>query len=464
MNLEEVRHIYFLGIGGIGMSALARYFHSKKVMVSGYDKTPTTLTDELIAEGISVHFTDDISQIDRAFLDHPRETLIVRTPAVPQGHSELRYFLEGGFTVMKRSEVLGMITRNSFTIAVAGTHGKTTTSSMIAHILKHSGTDCTAFLGGVTKNYNTNLLLPSDPANKYVVVEADEYDRSFLTLHPDIAIITSMDADHLDIYGNAGYMQESYRMFASQVKEGGTLIYKKGLALQDTASHSLAYALAPGVDFYAENIGIDNHRFRFDWNGPGKKISTLSGDMPGRHNIENAVAALAAVSMLNIPENKMAAGYNTFTGVKRRFDYRMKSPGLVYIDDYAHHPEELKACILAARELYPGWHLCGIFQPHLYSRTRDFADGFASSLSLLDELILLDIYPARELPMEGVSSNIIFDKVTLENKILCSKDAVTGLLKDKTLGVVLTLGAGDIDQLVEPVQKLLETNLKRTTS
>jgi len=464
MNLEEVRRIYFLGIGGIGMSALARYFHSKKVAVSGYDKTPTTLTDELMAEGIAVHFTDDISQIDRVFLDRPEETLIVRTPAVPKDHSELRYFEEKGFAVMKRSEVLGMITRNSFTIAVAGTHGKTTTSSMIAHILKHSGADCTAFLGGVTKNYNTNLLLPSDPKNNYVVVEADEYDRSFLTLHPDIAIITSMDADHLDIYGNAGYMQESYRMFASQVKEGGTLIYKKGLPLQETASHSLSYSLEPGTDFSGGNIGMENHRFRFDWTGSGKTISNLSGDMPGRHNIENAVAALAAVSLLNIPESKMAAGYNTFTGVKRRFDYRMKSPGLVYIDDYAHHPEELKACILAARELYPGWHLCGIFQPHLYSRTRDFVDGFASSLSLLDELILLDIYPARELPMEGVTSKIIFDKVTLENKILCSKDAVTGLLKDKSRGVVLTLGAGDIDQLVEPVQKLLENNLKKTTS
>jgi len=460
MNLEEVKRIYFLGIGGIGMSALARYFHARKIPVSGYDKTPTTLTGELQAEGIAVHFTDDLARIDPEILDQPANTLVVRTPAVPKDHSELRYFQDKGFTVMKRSEVLGMITRNSFTIAVAGTHGKTTTSSMIAHILRHSGADCTAFLGGLTKNYNTNLLLPADPTNKVVVVEADEYDRSFLTLHPDIAIITSMDADHLDIYGNAGYMEESYKLFASQVKAGGTLLYKKGLPLEGIAERAFTYSITSGGDFTAAQIGIADHRFRFDWKGGGKTITDLSGDMPGRHNIENAVAALAAVGLLNVPEKKIADGYNTFQGVKRRFDYRVKSKELVYIDDYAHHPEELKACILAARELYPGWKLCGIFQPHLFSRTRDFADGFAASLSLLDELMLLDIYPARELPMEGVTSKMILDKVTLSAKGLCRKEDVVTLLKGRTEGVILTLGAGDIDQLVDPIQRQLENNLK----
>ena len=464
MKLEEVKQIYFLGIGGIGMSALARYFHSKKIRVSGYDKTPTALTDELAAEGIAIHFTDDISMVDGDILKNPGESLIVRTPAVPKDHQELCYFQEKGFAVKKRSEVLGMITRNSFTIAVAGTHGKTTTSSMIAHILRHSGIDCTAFLGGVTKNYNTNLLIPSDPQNNVVVVEADEYDRSFLTLHPDIAVITSMDADHLDIYGSAEYMQESYRMFASQVKDGGTLIYKMGLPLNEIAVNSRTYSVRSEGDYSAGNIGIVNHRFRFDWTGNGQGIKNLSGGMPGRHNIENAVAAIAAVSLLNVPQEKIAAGYNSFSGVKRRFDYRLKSPELVYIDDYAHHPEELKACIMAARELYPGWHLCGVFQPHLFSRTRDFADGFAASLSLLDELMLLDIYPARELPMEGVSSKLIYDKVSIPKKTLCRREDIERMLEDCHRGVVLTLGAGDIDQLVEPIQKCLEKNLNKKYS
>lgn len=457
MNLSEVKQVYFLGIGGIGMSALARYFHSKRKKVCGYDKTPTTLTDELIAEGIAVHFEDHVAGIDPQIISNPGETLVVITPAVPKDHSELLYFRKNNFVIMKRSEVLGMITRDSFTIAVAGTHGKTTTSSMIAHLLKHSGIDCTAFLGGVTKNYNSNLLLPNDSANNIVVVEADEYDRSFLTLHPDVAVITSMDADHLDIYGSAEYMNESYCLFASQVKQNGLLIHKQGLDLKGIIAGKKSYSLKTEADFFGKNIEVKNHRFYFDWSDHSSQISNISSTMPGRHNVENAIAAISIGKQLKIGDEQIIAAMQSFKGVKRRFDYQVQSDRFVYIDDYAHHPEELKACILAAKELYPGWSVCGLFQPHLYSRTRDFVDGFASSLSLLDELYLLDIYPARELPIEGVTSQIIFDKVTTIKKT-CHKDALPAELKNKKSGVVLTLGAGDIDQLVEPLRKQFTLN------
>jgi UDP-N-acetylmuramate--alanine ligase len=337
---------------------------------------------------------------------------------------------------------------------------------MIAHILRHSGHDCTAFLGGVSKNYNTNLLIPADPENNLVVVEADEYDRSFLTLHPDIAVITSMDADHLDIYGSAEYMNESYNLFASQVKTGGTLIYREGLPLHPVVSASASYSVAKdaAANYSAMNISIVDHRYRFDWTDGAEVIGDLSSGMPGRHNVENAIAAVAAAKLAGIPADQIAEALRTFTGVKRRFDYRLQSDNLVYIDDYAHHPEELKACILAARELYPGWRLTGIFQPHLYTRTRDFSDGFASSLSLLDELILLDIYPARELPIEGVTSEMILGKVTIPSKKLCSKEAAVAAMRNIHEGVVLTLGAGDIDQLVDPVQRQLTENLNQIHS
>lgn len=445
------------------MSAIARYFHAHGKKVAGYDKTPTQLTDELIQEGIEVHFVDDVSGIRNRKLE-TGSCLVVYTPAVPKDHGELNFFLQNGFTVMKRSQVLGLITANHFTIAVAGTHGKTTTSSMIAHILKSSGINCTAFLGGISKNYNSNLILPDDASKKsVVVVEADEYDRSFLTLHPDIAVITSMDADHLDIYGDQHYMEDSYRMFANQIKNNGILISRSGLPVGKIKSVQKEYSLSEKVDFSASHIHIKNHQYYFNWHNHVSSIENLATLMPGRHNVENVIAAIAVARELKIPHERIADAVHSYSGVKRRFDYQVKTPDLVFIDDYAHHPEELRACISSVRELYPGRKITGIFQPHLFTRTRDFADGFAKSLSLLDELILLDIYPARELPIEGVTSELILNKVTIPNKALCRKDGVMEELKARKVEVLLTLGAGDIDQLVEPIRSYLNTTTQKST-
>ncbi len=461
MNFENIKTVYFIGIGGIGMSALARYFHAHGKKVSGYDKTPTVLTDELIGEGIEVHFEADASEIVNRKLEI-ESCLIVYTPAVPMDHQELTYFLSNSFTVMKRSQVLGLITENHFTIAVAGTHGKTTTSSMIAHILKASGVNCTAFLGGISKNYNSNLILPVDASQKsIVVVEADEYDRSFLTLHPDIAVITSMDADHLDVYGDQNYMEDSYRLFARQVKENGILISRSGLPVGIINSAQKEYSLNDKVDFSASNIQIKNHRYYFNWHNHVSSIENLATLMPGRHNVENVIAAIAVARELDISHEKISEAVHSYSGVRRRFDYQINTDDLVYIDDYAHHPEELRACISSVRELYPGKKITGIFQPHLFTRTRDFADGFAKSLSLLDELILLDIYPARELLIEGVTSELILNRVTIPNKTLCRKVGVMHELQSRKVEVLLTLGAGDIDQLVESIKKFLTTELQK---
>jgi UDP-N-acetylmuramate--alanine ligase len=459
VSFENIHHVYFLGIGGIGMSALARHFKAQGKNVSGYDRTPTSLTDALTDEGIEIHFDDSIEKA-KQLIQHPNDQLlIVYTPAIPKNHLEFNYFLENGCHLKKRSEVLGMITENAFTIAVAGTHGKTTTSSIIAHLLISAGADCTAFLGGIAKNYDSNYLRGGTNSGKRIfVVEADEYDRSFLTLHPDIAIITSMDADHLDIYGDKKYLEDSYRLFARQLKPGGKLIYKKGLALNDLKLSCAEYSLQGQGDYTASEIRIKNHQYYFNWHNSTTTIHDLASGLPGLHNVENAVAAIAAVRQMGIDEEKISAGIRSYSGVKRRFDYQVKTNRVVFIDDYAHHPEELRACISSARDLYPGKKITGIFQPHLYSRTRDFADGFAKSLSMLDELILLDIYPARELPMPGVSSEMIFNKVTINDKILCSMDQVPGLLRNRKLEVLLTLGAGDIDQLVAPIRQQLEKN------
>ncbi len=462
MSFEHIHNVYFIGIGGIGMSALARYFKAEGKFVAGYDKTPTELTDEMIDEGIEIHFEDDIRNIPSA-LRHTglvlHNTLIVYTPAIPKDSAELNYFLEHKFTLMKRSEVLGLVTKNNFTIAVAGTHGKTTTSSMIAHLLRASGVDCTAFLGGISKNYHSNLLLSRESSSKNIfVVEADEYDRSFLTLHPDIAIITSMDADHLDIYGDKKFLEDSYRLFAQQLKPGGKLISKKDLPLKDLGLNHSEYSVDGACEYSASGIEIKNHQYHFNWNNSSSTIADLSSEMPGKHNVENAVAAIAAVRQLGISPDKISAALHSYTGVKRRFDYRVRTGPTVFIDDYAHHPEELRACISSVRELYPGKKITGIFQPHLYSRTRDFAEGFAKSLSMLDALILLDIYPARELPIKGVTSKIIFDKVSIKDKIMCSADDVLKILGEKKTDVLLTLGAGDIDQLVSPIKHQLEKN------
>ncbi len=461
MNLDNIHSVYFLGIGGIGMSAIARYFNAKGKSVSGYDKTSTPLTDELQAEGIQIHFDDTLESIPFPIRNQKEEVLVIMTPAVPESHNGLNFFKNGGFTIKKRSEVLGILTEQSYTIAVAGTHGKTTTSSMIAHILKASNVDCTAFLGGITKNYNSNLLLPSknneQPTN-IVVVEADEYDRSFLTLHPDITVITSMDADHLDIYGDKSFLEESFRLFANQTKSGGILIAKQDLPLNN--DKAISYSILKPAEFKAENIRVEKQYYTFDLVTPSGTIKDLQLGLPGTHNVENAVAAVTVALKMGISNDHIKKALASFTGVKRRFDYQVRTEKLVYIDDYAHHPEELKACIHSVKEIFPNKKITGIFQPHLFTRTRDFADGFAESLSLLDELLLMEIYPARELPIEGVNSEMLLKKMSLKNKMICSKEELVREVEKRNIEVLLTLGAGDIDQFVEPLKKMLE---KRVT-
>ena len=456
MNLENIKYFYFLGIGGVGMSALARYFKAQKKNVFGYDKTSTKLTEELMKEGIKIHFDENLKLVKSEFANKKSEVLVVYTPAVPKEHVEYNFFSENGFTIMKRSEVLGELTKKSFTIAVAGTHGKTTTSSLIAHILRTAKIDCSAFLGGITQNYNTNLLIGR---NRTTVVEADEYDRSFLTLHPDIAVITSVDADHLDIYGDKKIMHESYDLFAGQVKENGKLILKKGVEqavkCENKKSKIISYSLDSETDLFAKNISISKGEFHYEISNKGETIKNISLGIPGRHNIENSVAAIAAVKEVGVDDETIKKALASFKGVKRRFEYHIKRKDLIYIDDYAHHPEELKACITAIRDLYPDKKITGIFQPHLYTRTRDFANDFARSLDLLDELILLEIYPAREKPIEGITSTMLLKKMKLKEKKVCSKDDLLREIKQRKLEILLTAGAGDIDMFIEPITKLL---------
>ena len=453
MKLESVNKVFFIGVGGIGMSALARYFNRKGCEVAGYDKIATTLTDELTIEGIDIHFMDDTLNLPLWAQDFHEDVLIVYTPAIPKGHNEFDFLKDVGYQPYKRSEVLGMITKESVTLAVAGTHGKTTTSALLAHIFTESNYGCNAFLGGVATNYNSNVLI--DPDSDTVIVEADEYDRSFLTLYPDVAIVTSMDADHLDIYGGKGQLEESFRLFVNQIKEGGKLIRKAGLAL----TGGLTYSINSSADYQATGIEIIDGQYRFNIKHPKGELTNVTVGLPGSHNVENAIAAFAVAAELGISLEKITQAMASFKGVKRRFEYQIKSTDLIYIDDYAHHPEELKACIQSVKEMYPNKKITGIFQPHLYSRTRDFADGFAESLSELNEVILLDIYPARELPIEGVTSSMLLDKITGTNKILLSKKEVVEDLRDRKLEVLLTLGAGDIDELVAPIKKELEGNL-----
>ena len=480
MNFENIKYIYFLGIGGIGMSALARYFNAMGKFVSGYDKTKTSLTDELVAEGINVHFDDnvelipsDIRRLPAGQAGRSSDILVVYTPAVPKDHSELKYFQKNDYTIKKRSEVLGMITEQSFTIAVAGTHGKTTTSSLIAHILKSSEVDCTAFLGGITQNYGTNLLLneklktlkKKSKIKPITVVEADEYDRSFLTLHPDIAVITSLDADHLDIYGDKDQMEESYAQFANQLKDGGVLVIKKGidkvLVIEKKDKKILTYSLQQSSDYYARKIAIKKGEYIFDMVTPEQAIRGMQLGIPGKHNIENAIAAVAVAQHMNVFSGNIKNALSTFKGVKRRFEYQIKTEKLLYIDDYAHHPEELRACISAVKEMYPSKRITGVFQPHLFTRTRDFADEFARSLELLDELILLDIYPAREKSIEGITSKMLLEKVRTKNKKLVLKTELVKELKDREIEVLVTLGAGDIDTLIDPIKNELLKRIKK---
>jgi len=454
INIDKIKKVYFLGIGGIGMSALAKYFKAKGAQVSGYDKTSTPLTDELIKKGIAVHFEEKIELVPKDI------DLVIYTPAVPKDHKEYVYLKKKGYEIRKRAEILGMITKNSYTVAVSGTHGKTTITSMIAHILKQSGMDIYSFIGGISKNYKSNLILSKNSA--IAVVEADEFDRSFLQLHPNIAVISAMDADHLDIYGSRDYLVESFRLFANQIKENGTLFLKKSLTLSGVNSMVKTYSAIEKADYFADDIKVKNEFFHYTINCPGKIKIPVKAGVPGLHNVENAVAASAVALNFGVAPEKIKKALQSYTGVCRRFDYRIREKELVFIDDYAHHPEEIKACINAARKLYPGKKITGIFQPHLYTRTRDLAEEFAKSLAMLDELILLDIYPARELPIKGVTSEMLLKKIKIKNKIVCSKETLIEELIKRKLEVLITLGAGDIDQLVEPIEKSLKNILKIT--
>jgi UDP-N-acetylmuramate--alanine ligase len=463
MELNKISHIYFLGIGGIGMSALARYFLAMGKQVAGYDKTPTQLTTELIAEGMTIHFEDDVQAIPSSFKSIEKNSvLIVYTPAVPKEHSEYLFFNTNGFSIKKRSEVLGIIAATSFTIGVAGTHGKTTTSSLIAHILRTAQLDPSAFLGGITQNYNTNLLLSeklSKPVNAtdkpLLVVEADEYDRSFLTLFPEIAVITSVDADHLDIYGDEKHVLGSYSLFAKQVKD--KLIIKNTIAAKiHVEVEKLTYSIIDAsAAYYAQNVRISNGAYHYDIITPKTIFNNMTLGLPGLHNVENSIAAVAVAVEMGVSEDHIRMALASFRGVRRRFDYHIKTEKLVFIDDYAHHPAELKAAISSVKELYPHKKVTGVFQPHLFSRTRDFADDFAESLDLLDECILLEIYPARELPIAGIDSNLLLSKMKTTRKSICSKNELVKEIAGRNIEVLITMGAGDIDTLVVPLKEEL---------
>ena len=449
---EKVNSIYFIGIGGIGMSALARYFHSKGAKVSGYDKTPSSLTKELEEAGMSIHYEENLDLI-------PRDAeMVVYTPAVPKKHSELVYYQENGYKVVKRSDVLQIVTASSFNICIAGTHGKTTITTMVAHLLRHTGYGGNAFLGGISVNYETNFW----PSERNVsVVEADEYDRSFLKLSPDIAIITAMDPDHLDIYGTAEAMEQAFIDFAKRIKPGGLLISKFGLKRTNDlkcASHLTYGVQSKNADARPENIRMINGSYEFDVVIKDKRIEKMNLNVGGMHNVENAIAAITVASSLNIETEKIKAAVADFKGVKRRFEYIIKTPELVFIDDYAHHPEELRALINGARSLFNDEKCTVIFQPHLYTRTRDLAEGFAEVLEMADEVILLPIYPARELPIAGVTSEMILSRMKGNNKRVMSKEELMEWVSEgfDKKGVLVTAGAGDIDLLVEMIKEILK--------
>lgn len=441
------------------MSALARYFLANGHSVAGYDRTESELTDKLQSEGAVIHFSDDVNVIPDAYKNQ-ENTVVVYTPAIPSSHTELNYFKENGFELLKRSQMLGRITEDTFCIAVAGTHGKTTTSTMIAHVLKHAGMKVNAFLGGVSANYYTNLLLDKDA--EYTVVEADEFDRSFLTLKPNIAVVTSTDPDHLDIYGNHDEMKVTFQEFVGKIVSGGLLIQRNGLGLK--SDKSITYAIDENADAVTSNVFVNNGAFHFDFDFKNNSITDLQLGMPGRHNVENATAATVVGKELNISEEKIRAALKSFRGVQRRFETIFHSNKVVYIDDYAHHPTEISAAIDSAKMLYPNRKLTVVFQPHLYTRTRDFIEGFAASLSKADEIILLDIYPARELPIDGVSSQALLDKIDNHNKKLVTKEELVEELKSKGVDVLMTLGAGDIDRLISPIKAMLEEKGKEVAN
>lgn len=451
MKESKLQHVYFIGIGGIGMSAIARWYKFKGYDVGGYDRTPSELTGQLESEGIAVHYDDDPSRIPADI----ESTLVIYTPAIPESLHELQFVKENGYKVVKRSMALGEITRDQICLAVAGTHGKTTTSTLVAHILTESGEGCSAFLGGISKNYGTNLLISSNPI---VVAEADEFDRSFLQLHPAIAAITAMDADHLDIYGDLAHVQEAFRQFASQVHE--TIILKYGLPIkqEEMSARIFTYHFDnPDADFHSTNLRLspDGH-YTFDLVYPGGTLSDIRTGALGWVNVENSVAAAAICLCHGVDGQKVRHAIGTFMGARRRLDEHVNKPGLVYIDDYAHHPAELESAISSLRGIFPGRKITGVFQPHLYTRTRDFAPEFARALSGLDKVILLDIYPAREEPLPGVNSELILKDITAPEKMLVHKDGLMALLEKEPLDVLGTFGAGDIDRFIGPITEMLE--------
>lgn len=453
MPFKNIQNIYFLGIGGIGMSSLARYFHQLGKKVGGYDRTPTPLTQELLDLGILIHFNDRVQEVPESFLNK-ENTLVVRTPAVPQEHSEFGYFKKNGFQIMKRAEVLGLLFNSQKGIGIAGTHGKTSVSTFTSYLMQACGLEPGAFLGGMAKNFNSNLLTGN---SGYVIAEADEFDRSFLQLNPYISLVTTVDADHMDIYKDYNDIANAFSEFLSHTHNDGTIILNQNVHIKIPESVDvLTYALdSPESDIYASEIKVEENAYTFTVNTPKKSLSGFRLQVPGKTNIENTMAAISVCYTLGVPLEKIREVLPGMQGVVRRFDVQLQTKDVVYIDDYAHHPRELDAVIASIQELYPGKKLTGIFQPHLYTRTRDFADDFAISLSKLDELILLDIYPAREKPLPGVSSEMLYKKVKLEEKHHCSKENLLDKLKSLNIEVLLTLGAGDIDQWVGPIKQQL---------
>jgi len=448
IDLNNIKKVFFIGIGGIGMSALARYFNARAVQIIGYDKTETELTKQLVKEGMSIHYSDDINLIPE------NVELVIYTPAIPKDHKQFNYFLQNNFIVKKRSEILELLSANKFTIAVGGSHGKTTVSSMIAHTLKHSGYDCTAFLGGIASNYNSNFI---NGKNETVVIEADEFDRSFLRLKPDIAVITAVDTDHLDIYGTKENIEDAFLQFTQKVKQGGIVVANENVSIiTKIKTETIAYGWLHANN-KVQNVRYEKGEMIFDFQimNPKSEIRNLKLPMSGSHNAENALAAATVALLLKIDAEKIKAAIATFKGIKRRFEFIIKRSDLVFIDDYAHHPEEIKRFLQSVKELYTGKRVTVIFQPHLFSRTNDLQHEFAEALSIADKVIVLDIYPARELPMPGVTSALIFDKIKTADKVLLNKSELLDYLKKHNAPeVICTVGAGDIDKLIEPIKSL----------
>lgn len=459
LNIENIKSVYFVGAGGIGMSALIRYFLSKNKLVAGYDRTPSELTENLKEEGAQIHYEENVALIPEACKDQAT-TLVVYTPAVPQEHAELVYFRNNGFEIQKRAQVLGTITHSSKGLCVAGTHGKTTTSTMAAHLLHQSHVGCTAFLGGISKNYGTNLLLSS--CSPYTVIEADEFDRSFHWLSPYMSVITATDPDHLDIYGTEEAYLESFRHYTTLIQPGGALIIHKGISLQPATNPDVrvyTYSRTEG-DFHAENIRIGNGEILIDFVAPDTRINDICLGVPVSINIENGIAAMALAHLNGVTDEEIKRGMESFRGVDRRFDFKIKNDKVVFLSDYAHHPAEIAQSVKSIRDLYQNRKITAIFQPHLYTRTRDFYKDFADSLSLLDEVILTDIYPAREQPIPGVSSKLIYDNLRSGiAKCMCRKEDILELLSQKQIEVLITLGAGDIDNYVPEITKQLNSRI-----